>query len=339
MPRLKIAFHSYSPHDHLDGWGGLEQRFSVSWAYFLREEGHDVHFLPALTGCDSSFDLYWDAPVRSEAGMQCGNIHAKKHLHNYFAPDVRGVLSSCPCSLRGECYFSSPYVDKFRMMQGFEQASGGFKAVFTPIAYPDNWKPQNLIPGFDRTEIMWCNKGSLDPQYGPESRAPYYPTNSVAILKALVKLNQKVDFKMTFVLDSLIRTARPEYGTEALIAQLRNVERLDVIPWTNLIERMSKCKINTHAGGLTSAINECLFVEAVPLAPPHFGFFTEVCQHFKIIPDPQTATADEIYEGLERLWFDRDWYNQISAAFQEPFGHNRTEGLRKAFKELLEILY
>ena len=335
--RLKIAVTAYSLN-RLDDFGGLEHRFAVNWGHFLRSEGHEVHFFPENYGCDSSFDLFWNAPVCSVPSRQCQTLRAKKHLHNYFHFDVRPVVQYCPCAPQGECYFSNPYIDTFAKLQEIEREAVTFKGVFTPIAYPDQWCPQGLVPGFDRNEIMWCNKGSLDPKFGPEN-APYYPGNSVELLKALIKLNQKADFKITFAYDSLIRTARPQYGVEGLISQLKNVERVDKIPWSNLVDRMSRCKVNTHAGGLTSAINECLFVGAVPLANRDFGFFNAKCQELNIIPNPQHATADEIYDGLEKLWFDKDWYNYVNASYQELFSYHRTEGLRKAWKELLELLY
>jgi hypothetical protein len=336
MP-LKIAFNAYN-QDHLDGYGGLEQRFSVNWAFFLKDEGHDIHFLREGAGCDESFDLYWNAPVCSDPNRSCRNVRARKHIHNYFHFDVRPVIQYCPCAERGECFFSSPYVDTFKRMKEMEEEIGTFKALLTPIAYPDNWRPSDLVPGFDRDEIMWCNKGSLDPKFGPEN-APYYPGNSVEILKALVKLNQRVDFKTTFVLNNLIRTARPEYGVEGLISQLKNVERVDQIPWSNLVARMGKCKINTHAGGLTSAINEALFVGTAPLTNTHFGFFNDICQELNIVPDPQHATSDQIYDGLEKLWLDRNWYNKVIERFETGFAYNRTEGLRKAWRDLEQTLY
>lgn len=333
---LKIAFQAYG-QNHINGYGGLEQRFAVNWAYFLKEEGHDVHFLKEGAGCDSSFDLYWNAPVCSIPARQCPPIKARKHIHSYFHFDVRSVIEFCPCHERGECYFSSPYIDTFHKMKDFADEMGNFKAVFTPIAYPDKWRP-DVSPGFDRTEIMWANKGSLDPQYGPEN-APHYPENSVKLLQALIRLNQKADFKITFVLNSLISNARPEYGVPELIGQLKNVDSVDRLPWTQLVKKMSHCKINTHAGGLTSAINECFFVDTVPLANRNFGFFNSLCQDLDIIPDPQNASSDEIFEGLDRLWFDREWYNKVNDSFQELFIHHRTEGLRKSWVDLEEIVY
>jgi hypothetical protein len=251
---------------------------------------------------------------------------------------VEPALGFCPCVQKGDCYFSNPYIDTFsKLEESAVAAAGKFIPLFTPLPYADNWLPQNLPPGFDRQEIMWCNKGSLDPKFGPE-HAPYYPENSVNLLKALVKLNQKADFKITFVLDSLIRTARPEYGTEALISQLKNVERVDKIPWSNLVNRMSLCKINTHAGGLTSAINEALFVGTAPLTNSHFGFFNELCQELNIVPNPQHATTEEIYDGLEKLWFDREHYTNVVNSFEELFRYHRTQGVRKAWEDLLEVM-
>jgi hypothetical protein len=168
----------------------------------------------------------------------------------------------------------------------------------------------------------------------------HYITNGIETLKALVKLNKKVDFKMVFALDQYIRTTRPEWRGEVndLISQLKDVTRLEQVTWTQYLDIMSKTKINTHVGGLTSGINECLFTGSVPATPEYFIFFRDVAKELKILPNPEVATADEIYDAYERLWLDETYYLKVRDSFQEAFVDHRTAGLRNHWKNAMEEL-
>lgn len=337
---MRIAVRSYGHNrDHLDGFGGLELRYTVNYAHFLRAEGHEVDFFDDRRGCNSSYDLAIDAP-----NDNCGLVKAKLHTHNWFsshtivAANHPGMCDN-PCYQSGQMIVSDPY------RYGYDNAMKGdiehnFKHIlFLPLAYPDDLIPKNLVPGFERKVILWGNKGNFNPEFGPE-RNMHYVTNGINTLKALVRLNKKADFKMVFLLDNYIRDTRPEWKDEIadLISQLKDVERLDQIPWTQYVNFMAQTKINTHVGGLTSGINECLFTQSVPATPEQFIFFQDVAKELNIMPSAEVATADEIYDAYERLWFDEQYYLHVRDAFQDAFVDHRTGGLRKHWQAAMEEL-
>ena len=145
---------------------------------------------------------------------------------------------------------------------------------------------------------------------------------------------------MVFALNGWITTTREEWRGEIedLISQLKDVRRLDQVTWTQYVNIMSKTKINTHVGGLTSGINECLLTQSVPATPEKFIFFQDVAKELKIMPAPEVATTEEIYEAYERLWFDESYYLQVRDAFQDAFVDHRTDGLRNHWKTAMEKL-
>ena len=148
---MKIAIRSHGDNS-INKAGGLEHRFVVNWAEFLKYEGHHVSFFDPNKGCDSSFDLAIDVPLE-----QCSNIKAKYHIHNSFNPKAlkHSTVQNNPCYQEGNYVFSSPYrfdYDKSCFMATQEN----FKhiPVFMPLPYPDHLKPPIEKLGFERAEIL-----------------------------------------------------------------------------------------------------------------------------------------------------------------------------------------
>lgn len=343
---MKIAVRSHEHTNGIDGYGGLEQRLAAMWGYVLQREGHDVHFFHENIGCDESFDLAIECP--SEPDRSCCSspvrTRAKRHIHSSY-----GIGSiTHPVVLNSECYQSGKYIlsvpHRQPYLDGLGQMAQGNKAqvIFLPLPYPDELMPSGLEKGFNRTEIWWGNKGNFDAVIHPQHHA-YQPfvVNGINTLKALIRLNQKVDFKITFLLTQRTQEATsrwPEWGVEELIAQLKNVERLETLPWTELVRRIGKCKLNTHPGGLTSSVHETIFTHGVPVTPKDSAHMFLRSPGVALIRDRADATVDEIYNTYERLWFDEKFYTQVYEAYQESFLDHRSENVKKYWNRALEML-
>lgn len=328
---MKIGIRGHGANS-IDDVRGLEQRFAVNWAEFLKYEGHDVRFFDSNVGCDSSFDLAIDVPVE-----HCDNIKAKYHVHNAFNPKSlrHEMVQNNPCYQEGMYFFSSPYrLDYNKSCSMVSQENFKHIPVFMPLPYPDHCRPSVEKLGFERNEILWANKGNFDCVFDENHANHYYVTDGINVLKALVALNRKFDFKVTFLMDSKIRVARHEWGVEDYISQLKNVDRFDIIPWNNLLKIMSKCKLNTHPGGLTSAVNEAVFLNTLPMTP--------ACDmHLSILPmapDPKTSSVEDVYAAYEKAWVDKQYYNSCLNAYEVAFQDHRTANLRKHWTTLMTIL-
>ncbi len=331
---MKIAVSGHgADKNHIDGFGGLEHRFGVNWSHFLQNEGHEVHFFDLNTGVDASFDLAIDCGVE-----RCDNIKARQHIHGSFKPiSLHSTdAQSTQCYQEGKYIYSSPYRVDYLNSLGMS-SSEGFKhtPVFMPLPYPDDLLPSDIEPGFNRSQIAWANKGNFHPAFTREFNY-HLIEDGIKHLKALIKLNQKADFTITFLLDSMIRGTGKEWRgeVESLIGQLKQVERLETLPWRQLVQRLSKCKLNTHVGRLTSSVNEAVFTYGLPVTQPKFVHLSTVA----LIPPVAECTVDNLYDTYERLWFDKKFYYQVSGAFQDHFRDHRTEGVRRAWKNLLQQL-
>lgn len=343
---MKIAIRSHEPTNGINGYGGLEQRLAVMWGYVLEREGHDVHYYHESVGCDDTFDLAMECP--SEPTRSCCDspprIRAKRHIHssygahNMYHPEI--TISQC--YQEGKYILSVPHRQPYTEALGYMAQGSKAQAIFLPLPYPDELMPQGLQKGFDRTEIWWGNKGNFDAVIHPQHPA-YQPfvQNGINTLKALVKLNQKVDFKITFLLTERTKEATsrwPEWGVEELIGQLKQVERLNIIPWTELVQRIGKCKLNTHPGGLTSSVHETIFTHGVPVTPKGSAHMFLRSPGVDLIRDRSDATVEEIYDTYERLWFDEKFYNQVYEVYQDSFTDHRSDSVKRWWKRALEIL-
>jgi hypothetical protein len=231
-----------------------------------------------------------------------------------------------------------PYTD------GLSKMAQGSKAqiLFLPLPYLDELMPQGLEKGFNRSGIWWGNKGNFDPLVGPDH--PSYESfmvNGIETLKALIKLNKKVDFDMTFLLTSrTVAAARsyPDLQIEELISQLKSVRRLETMPWSQLVQELGKCKLNTHPGGLTSSIHETIFTHGVPVTPAGNAHMFLRSPGVDLIRAREGVTSDEIYDTYERLWFDEKFYTQVYNSYQESFEDHRSANVEKYWKRALEML-
>ena len=342
---MKIAIRSHEPTNSINGYGGLEQRLAVMWGYVLSKRGHDVHYYHESVGCDESFDLALECP--SEPTRSCeppARIKAKRHIHTSYGigPMNHPEITSSRCYQEGEYILSVPHRQPYTTGLGYMAQGNKAKVVFLPLPYPDELIPPNLQKGFDREGIWWGNKGNFDPVIGPSHPAfEPFMINGIETLKALIKLNKRVDFKITFMLTSRTQAAAhkyPELGIEELIGKLKNVERYDILPWSELVKRIAKCKLNTHPGGLTSSIHETIFTHGVPVTPKDSAHMFMRSPGVELIRERSKITADEIYDVYERLWFDEKFYTQVYDVYQESFEDHRSANVEKYWRRTLDFL-
>ena len=354
---MKIAVRSHEPTNSVDGYGGLEQRLGVMWGYFLTRRGHDVHYYHERVGCDDSFDLAIDCPC--EPDRSCGGtspeiqalhhnvplIKAEKHIHSSYGigPITHPEVTSSRCYQEGKYVLGVPHREQYTAgLSTISQGRTKAQVLFLPLPYPDELMPQGLEKGFNRNGIWWGNKGNFDPVVGPDHHAyEAFMVNGIETLKALIKLNQKVNFDITFLLTARTKAAAaawPALQIEELISQLKSVRRLETIPWSQLVQEIGKCKLNTHPAGLTSSIHETIFTHGVPVTPRGSAHMFLKSPGVDLIKDRQGVTADEIYDVYERLWFDEKFYTQVYEIYQESFEDHRSANVEKYWKRALDFL-
>lgn len=336
---MRIAIRTYGRNEYglcdpINGFGGGEQRWAANLAHFLKSEGHEVIRCPE--GRDSGCDIFLDA-----SWERCQYVSAPIHVHFSFFACNEGARKFS-CFSRGGCNLAVPYrVQWVRNQNWMKDLEKPFTNIFLPQPYPDDLLPThaNEVPGFDRTGILWATKDMFHPNFEkqrqPNGREHVFTQGGLDTLKALLRLQQKTDFKMHFLMKHFLDAAHPRYEVPQLLDQFRNKEFYGTIPWTDLISIAAHCKLNVPVGGLWGSIPESIFVKSLPM------FFNRNCwsnEFGTLLPFPEKTDEQDIYNALETLWFDERVYQRNFDIQQVLFEDHRTAGLKTnfdiAFKQL-----
>lgn len=327
---IKVAVRSYGPQgNEVNGFGGGEQRWSANLAHFLQSEGYEV--LRCVEGQDAGCEVFFDA-----SWERCMHSKARAHIHFSFSGANEGALKF-PCPQSGKCNFANPYWETHLAAVEWAKQVPNINPVFVPQPYPDNLLPASAqIHGFERKDIFWGTKDMFHPNFGnqqrPDGREHVFIQNGLDTLRALIRFQKKVDFNMHFILKHHLDQAPPRLGIPGLLSQFRNTTYHAVTPWTAVINLLAVSKFNVPVGGLWGSAPESIFARSLPLLYPRNQFYFDM----KILPRVEETTEDEIYETLDRLWFDRQAYCEIYDVLQEKFQDHRTEGLRKNLQLVYE---
>lgn len=329
---MRIAFQYFGDSSgKINEFVGGEARLSSNIYNILQSAGHDVAYVQGDQ--DEGFDLYLDAPWEI-----CDRLKSKRHVHfsfaYYDAERCQDMLRQ-PCARNGCCFVGHPYkIDQIKSLRA-EMAGNPYHFLFMPMPFDDCFRPANTVSPFQRTEIAWATKFWSDPVFDdPNHVQHYYVQNAVNTLQALVRLNQRTDFKMNFIMSESIEQANPRHNIPGLVSQLRDVSRLGRLPWTDLIQIMGKSKLNLPIGGLQASVLESIFGEALPILYSDTRYCAtskEIC----LLPAVKEATAQEIYEALEAFWFDECLFWYAWEYYQDLFKDHTREGFLFNFDENL----
>lgn len=349
MRKLKIAYRGYGNHSvGVNGFGGGEHRYNANSIHFLETEyGHEIipvenHPLIKDVACD----LVYDPPFE---GRGCRELRTPKHIHMRFGP-LHTNYESEECASSGDCVIVVPWKEAYAECLKFDgDYHDKVHPLYLPLAYPDDLLPaSSAVPGFERNEVFWGTKdmfhptfaegyleGEADPSIRKDSHGWKIVNAGLCTLKALLRLEKRVDFKMNFVMAHHLKEAPDHLGVLDLVNSFKNKSFQGIAPWrTSLIETMSRCKLNVPIGGLWGSSPEAIFTGCLPMIHPNNMFYAD----FDIMPEPIDLTEDVLYDIFERHWFDKDVYNTSSQRLQERFEDHRTPGLRKHYADFFEYL-
>jgi hypothetical protein len=214
-------------------------------------------------------------------------------------------------------------------------------SFFVPQPYPDDLIPPDALAvrGFDRGEIFWGTKDNFHPTFEKalhnEGREHVFIENGLNTLRALIRFQEKVPFKMHFLLKHHLDQAPARLGVPALLDQFKDKVFYNVVPWQPLVGILSRCKLNVPVGGLWGSIPETIFTGGYPLIYPQNQFSDDFGSVMPLVRD---VTEDEIYDAINMLWFDEKIYERNRELLNDLFKDHRTEGLRRNIKIIFERL-
>lgn len=331
---MRVAVRSYGPQGSaVNGFGGGEQRWTANLAHFLEAEGHDV--VRCVEGRDSNCDVFFDA-----SWERCQQVNAPRHVHFSYFGYTSGMLQSS-CFRSGECNVAVPYrltwnENKKRLCD----IPHKFNLLLIPQPYPDDLLPSEATtPGFNRSDIFWATKDNFHPNFAkpdqlrPDGREHVFIQGGLDTLRALIRFQNKAEFRIHFLLKHHLDQAPGRLGVPALLDQINNKQFYNVVPWIDLVRLLAQCKLNVPVGGLWGSIPETIFTYGMPLIFPRNQFSGDFGS---ILPLPENADEQDIYLALEELWFDERVYRRNHDILQALFWDHRTDGLRENIKIAIE---
>ena len=332
---MRIAVRTYGQGDNIDGFGGGEQRWTANLAYFLKSEGHEV--VRCNEGQDSGCDVFFDA-----SWERCARVNAPHHVHFSYFGYTSGMLESA-CFRSGQCNVAVPYRLTWNENRKRQQdVPHKFNLLLIPQPYPDNLLPaQAGTRGFNRSDIFWATKDNFHPNFAkpdqlrPDGREHVFIQGGLDTLRSLIRLQKKAEFKVHFLLKHHLDQAPERLKIPQLLDQIKDKEFYNVVPWSELVGLLSQCKLNVPVGGLWGSIPETIFANSMPLLFPR----NQLSGDFgTILPHPENADEQDIYEAMEALWFNEKIYQSNFEVLQGLFKDHRTDGLRVLIQIVFEHL-
>jgi hypothetical protein len=247
-----------------------------------------------------------------------------------------------PCFHTGACNIAVPYRlawNENRKHIANPGVQGKFNILLIPQPYPDDLLPASAAtPGFERQEIFWGTKDNFHPNFTkPEAhrgdKEQVFVQGGLDTLRALLRLQQKVDFGMHFLLKHHLDQADPRLGVPQLLDQFKYKKFYNTVPWQPLVGILANCKLNVPVGGLWGSIPETIFTKGMPLIFPRNQFSGDFGS---ILPLPEHADEQDISQAIEELWFNERIYRMNYEVLQDLFKDHRTNGLRENLKLALE---
>ncbi len=329
---MRIAIRTYGQGDNIDGFGGGEQRWTANLSHFLQSEGHQI--IRCNEGQDRGCDVFLDA-----SWERCDKVNSPHHIHFSYFGYTSGMLESA-CFRSGQCNVAVPYRLTWNENRKQQQnVPHKYNLMLIPQPYPDNLLPaEAAVPGFNRSDIFWATKDNFHPNFAkpdqlrPDGREHVFIQGGLDTLRALIRLQDKAEFKIHFLLKHHLDQAPERLGVPQLLDQIKDKQFYNVVPWSGVIHLLTQCKLNVPVGGLWGSIPETIFANSMPLLFPRNQFSGDFGS---ILPHPENADGQDIYEAMEALWFNENIYQSNFDVLQGLFQEHRTEGMRR----LMQIVF
>jgi hypothetical protein len=340
---MKIGFTApgCGPGAGLDFPTRGEGRWSLNWMHILREEGHEINQVCRFPARPETLDWYLNVPWAPNGCCYDGRVNFSNHAHLRYGPikddsffkAVENEHSSLRCFQDGTGSIVFGYKNNYYdSLPAWVGADRSYNAGLMPIPFSDSMFTGEISNSFNRSGIVWMSKEVF--HKGQFERNSYVPDVGLVFLRALSKFSEKVDFDFHFIL-----TGQENFPEEAKnILDKLNTKFVNLLNFTDLLALMSTAKINLGVAGMASSTIDSLFSGAVPLGHVN-GFMTDTIREELpegVLPPARNVTEDQVYNLLERLWFDKKFHRGVSDCYQEEFSVHRKENALRWFYSFVE---
>src|SRR3990167_2278216 len=238
-------------------------------------------------------------------------IDARHHLHITFGwGDSIGSTHTC---YNNNHHLAFPYVQDAKDFPT-DKLKNPYKTFPLPMPIYKELAPINLPL---RKNILWSTKDVFNPEW-PEGH--HVLRIGAATLRAISKLRKKHDFITTFLstrfFDPMLSRWAKHYDVMGLVKSIPDGRCHALLPRDVLMNIMSTSRITTIVSGLLGSFGESIASGSVPLC--YMGhLYRDAADKHGIKLHTFDATEEEIYNCIERLYEDNDFYLSVLADYRE----------------------
>ena len=331
---MKVAvFASGSLKNGLDSPTAGEGRWGQNLARMLAENGHEVDVIaghyydqPRWGNCapipnvnlgwfpngNKEYDiaLYapWEHqyPGHDKGWHKCTTIPMKSKwfVHCTFSWGI-SIRDDHTC-WNNNHVLAYPYIQENNQFPT-DKSENPYPTFALPLPIYREFAPVNLER---RKDIMWSTKDVFHDDW-PEGH--YVPRIGLATLNAITKLRKKHTFDTHFLSTRYFRRDQSKHARalniQEVASSIPGASFHELVPRDTLMGWMSTSRITSIVSGLLGSFGESIASGAAPLC--YSGHIHRAAaRKAGILLDTMTATEDEIYAAMERLYEDDEFYLQ-----------------------------
>jgi hypothetical protein len=256
-------------------------------------------------------------------------VKAKWYAHNTFSWGA-SIASEHDCYMHNHVLVY-PYIQENHQFP-VDLKENPFPTFFLPIPIYDNIAPLNIE---ERRNILWSTKDVFHPDWGKLDH--HVPRIGLATLNAIRKLASKKRFDVHFL---STRFFSPENSWIARELDVMGVVNSipgscvhELLPQHKLFDIMRSSRITAIVSGLLGSFGESIAMGSVPLC--YSGhIYRDPAEKHNLKLDTFFATEEQIYDCLDRLYNDDDFYFQVISDYRHEM---RYYAYKEAYSYFLEM--
>jgi hypothetical protein len=219
-----------------------------------------------------------------------------------------------------------------------------FKTFFLPIPIYHELAPINIE---NRKNILWSTKDVFHPDWEKGTEYPngnpnhHVPRIGMATLRAIKRLSDKHSFDIHFLSTRFFNPNASAIARELDVWEfVKTIPRghfHELIPQHELFNIMRTTRITAVVSGLLGSFGESIAMGSVPLCY-HGHIYRDPADKHGLKLDTFHATEDEIYDCIDRLYSDDDFYLQVIKDYREELRYYSYDAVYTYFEAMTKEL-
>ena len=261
-------------------------------------------------------------------------VKARWYVHNTFSwGDSIATEHDC---YNNNHVLAYPYIQEDHQFP-VDKEKNPFPTYPLPIPIYHELAPINIE---QRKDILWSTKDVFHPDW-QGGVTHHVPRIGLATLNAIKKLSRKYSFHVHFLSTQYFYPANSYIASDLdiknLVDSIPNSHMYNLIPQDQLFNIMKSSRITTIVSGLLGSFGESIAMGSVPLCY-HGHIYRDSADKHGLKLDTFYATENEIYDCIERLYCDDDFYSQVIEDYRYELRHYSYAAVYEYFKAMVNDL-